>query len=127
MSKSLKSLVTCLARCILGALAWRVPGIDTLHAQGQAQAHAKGDAVPLEIVGRNLQAMVYVKGMHLARPALGAGQQQRRGVRPAAEGHSQRKPGRESLHGGIETLGHGADARTKHNGPAGPSAVAPNA
>ena len=56
-----------------------------------------------------LQAMVYVKRMHLARPALGAGQQQRRGVRPplkATASGSREK--RESLvMAGIETLGHG--------------------
>jgi hypothetical protein len=35
MRQSLKSLVTRLARRILGALARRVPGIDTLHAKGR--------------------------------------------------------------------------------------------
>ena len=40
-------------------------------------------------IGRSLQTVVYVDGLHLTRPPLDAWQQQRGGIGAAAQGYRQ--------------------------------------
>jgi hypothetical protein len=53
--------------------------------------HAQLAAVRLEIIGRRLQAMVDVHRPHLPGPTPSASQQQRSGVGPTTQCHSQRQ------------------------------------
>ena len=103
--QSIKCLVTMAARRVLRALAAGRPRIDTAPQQGHVQARTQRAAVALEVVGRRLQAVVHMPGLHLPRPARRAGQQQRGGIGAAAQGHRQRQRGRlgrEGVHGGVD-------------------------
>ena len=103
--QSVKSLIAMVTRRRLGTLAGRRSRVHPADMQGHAQARAQVDAMALEVVGRRLQAVVHMPGLHLPRPARGAGQQQRAGVGAAAQRHRQRQRrpvGREGVHGGVQ-------------------------
>ena len=70
-----------------------------------------------EAVGRRLQSVVDVKGLHMPRPAARTGQQQRGGIGPAAECHGQRQArcaGRKRIHGLLQVVGVQAVQRGGH-------------
>jgi len=97
-------LVAHVARDFLRALAERVPRMHAPHLQRHAERLAGGAAMPLEGVGRLLQPMVHVDGLHLAGPAARRSQQQHGGIGAAAvcDGQGQRQlQARERLGRGI--------------------------
>ena len=49
-----------------------------------------------ESIGRSLQTVVHVDGLHLAGPTLGTSEQQRGGIGAAAQAHRQRQRRNES-------------------------------
>ncbi|MCY1381900.1 hypothetical protein D9M69_698620 [compost metagenome] len=63
--------------------------------------------MPLEIVSRDLQAVVHVEGDHLPRPSRRAGREQGGRIRTAAEADGQRQARRfERGHGAFEGFAH---------------------
>ena len=62
--------------------------------------------MPLEIIGRRLQSVVNVERAHLARPARGAGREQRGRIGAAAEADRQRQRRREGGDGLVEGPAH---------------------
>jgi hypothetical protein len=124
MRQSLKSLVTRLARRILGALARRVPGIDTLHAQGQAQALHR--AMQCRSKSSAATCRPWCTGMHLP------GQRSAQASSSAVESAPPLKATASGSRGAKACMAASklwvmGRMLAQHNGPAGPSAVAPNA
>jgi hypothetical protein len=79
-----------LACRILGAFAARVSGIDVHLMQRYSEARTDCLAMPREIIGRGLQAMMNMDCVHIAGPSAGGGQQQGRGIGTATERDRER-------------------------------------
>ena len=85
-------------------------GVHVLHQQGHPQALAQRCAVLGKAVCRRLQTMMNMDGLHLPRPALRTGQQQRRRIRATTQAHSQRQRRGKCADCSIEGSGHGSAA-----------------
>lgn len=95
--------VAQLACGVLRTLARRVARVHAANLQRNGMLSADFLALADKGIGRRLQTVVHMDGHDLARPALGAGQQQRRGVRSAAEGHGQRQLRRKAMDGRVQS------------------------
>ena len=69
----------------------QILGMDATHLQRNGQFRADMAAVLLEGIGRLLQSMVDVDGLHLSGPAPHGGQQEDGGVGAAAVGDGERQ------------------------------------
>ena len=94
--------VAQLTRRILRALARRVARIHAADLQGDGMLRTGFFTLEHKGIGGRLQTVVHMDGDDLARPALGAGQQQRSGVRSAAEGNGQRQRWCKALDGSTQ-------------------------
>jgi hypothetical protein len=67
--------VTRLTRRIFWAFSCGVGGVDPLHNQGHLHVFTQSHAMRFKTIRRDLQTVVHMHSMHLARPSSGAGNQ----------------------------------------------------
>ena len=77
LGKPRQGLITGPPGSVFRAVAKRRASINPTHMQGQVQTGANALAVLLKVISCGLQPVVHMEGVHLPRPLIGTGQQQR--------------------------------------------------